>query len=233
MSDSEKLRKVNLLGFLDDEELSAFSEVCRKSVASQRDVIFNENDRGDSLYLLTSGRVQISKRIVENQEEILFVVFDGDIFGEMAFVDATPRSSTATALDDCELYVINKHDFDQLLDDRHEMALKISRQLSRVLTSRLRATNEKVKEHIKWNLEISGASSLGIQYLISSKADIEIELSNGRKLSGHILLVADTETGWQVNVKEQNGRFFIIPYGAINTISIAESDLGKAIHASD
>ena len=229
MSDLQKLRNVILLNLLNDEELQIFQRACDNVFAKEREVIFNEDDPGDTLYLITTGRVQISKRTVEDQEEMLPVILEGDIFGEMAFIDGTPRSSTATALDACELYSIKRDGFDQLLKDKPEMAFKIMLQMSRILTARLRDTSERVKEGILWNLQISGASALSMQHLISSKMPMEIELTNGKRLTGRILLVVKTETGYQITVKDQGGRLYIVPYGAINYISVSEDDFKNSV----
>ncbi len=229
MSDVEKLKNINLLSLLSDGEVGCFAEACEEIVVSQGDVVFHENDPGDSLFLVASGRVQITQRIVENQEEHLPLVFEGDVFGEMTFIDGTSRSSTATALDDCLLFMIKRESFDRLLLERPELTFKIMQQMNRILTARLRATNEKVRESLEWNLQISGASALSMQHLISSNAAIEMELSNKTKISGHILLVVATDLGYQVTVKDDIGRLYIIPYSAVNYISVQETDFRKSI----
>jgi signal-transduction protein with cAMP-binding, CBS, and nucleotidyltransferase domain len=229
MADIEKLSTVNLLRLLSREELTLFAGICRRDTAFSKQLIFSEGEPGDTLYLLTAGRVQIMKRIVEGQDEMLPVVFPGDVFGEMTFMDATPRSSSAIALDDSELYLVERKLFDQLMLDRPDMGYKILQQMSCILTGRLRATSDRVKDCIQWNLQISGASALGIQHLISTKLQMELELVNGRRLSGHILLAVNTELGYQITVKDSLGRLYVIPYGAINYIAVMEDDFTHTI----
>ncbi len=229
MADLEKLSTVNLLRLLSQDELALFAGLCQRGAASSQQVIFSEGQPGDTLYLLTAGRVQIMKRIVEGQDEMLPVVFPGDVFGEMTFMDATPRSSSAVALDDCEMYLVERQRFDQLMLDRPDMGYKILQQMSCILTGRLRATSDRVKDCIQWNLQISGASALGIQHLMSTKLQMELELVNGRRLSGHILLVVNTKLGYQITLKDSLGRLYVIPYGAINYIAVMEDDFTNTL----
>ena len=107
------------------------------------------------------------------------------------------------------------------------MAFKVMKQLSKILSGRLRTTNEKVKEGILWGLDISGASALSIQHLITTGADVEVELYSGRILTGKILLVVSTDLGYQMTFKEKGGRMFIIPYNALNYISLSEDEFGR------
>lgn len=229
MSDSEKLSTVQLLSLLSPEELSLFARACDSDRAVPEQVFFSEDDPGDTLFLLASGRVQILKRIMEGHDELLPIVFPGDIFGEMTFLDGTPRSSSAMALDSCELYTITRSRFDQLMADHPAMAHKIFQQMSCVLAERLRMTNDRVKDCIQWNLQISGASALGIQHLITSKIEVDLELANGRSLAGSIVLVVNTDLGYQVTLKDKLGRLYIIPYGSINYIAVREDEFQSSL----
>ena len=229
MADIEKLSTIHLLSLLSQKELALFAQACDTAQARPEQVFFSEGDPGDTLFLLASGRVQILKHIMEGHDELLPIVFSGDIFGEMTFLDGTPRSSSAMALDSCELYTISRTRFDRLMLDRPEMAHKIFQQMSCILTARLRTTNDRVKDCIQWNLKISGASALGIQHLITTKLQIDLELANGRRLAGHILLVVNTDMGYQVTVKDQLGRLYIIPYGSINYIAVREDDFQSSL----
>ena len=229
MADIEKLSTIHLLSLFSREELVLFAQACDTGHARPEEFFFREGDPGDTLFLLAAGRVQILKRIMEGHDELLPIVFPGDIFGEMTFLDGTPRSSSAMALDPCELYTISRSSFDRLMRDRPEMAHKIFQQMSCVLAGRLRTTNDRVKDCIQWNLQISGASALSIQHLISTKLQIDLELVNGRRLTGHILLVVNTDLGYQVTLKDQLGRLYIIPYGSINYIAVREDEFQSSV----
>jgi CRP-like cAMP-binding protein len=99
--------------------------------------IFKEGDPAESLYMVHSGRVEISKGVDETKK-ILKVIGEAEFFGEMAVISTSPRSATATALEDCKLIVMDRFSFQQAVRDNHHFAISIIR----LLTDRLRETSE-------------------------------------------------------------------------------------------
>ena len=77
-------------------------------------VIFSEFEPGASFYLIQSGRVQLIK-IINGAEKNLDILQQGEIFGEMAVLDNSPRSASAIAYDDVVALEFNKENFEILL----------------------------------------------------------------------------------------------------------------------
>jgi CRP-like cAMP-binding protein len=96
------------------------------------ELIFGAGEPGDAMYVVTSGRVALDHG---GPEPVL--VGPGEAFGEMALIDQEPRSATATAVTDTELYEITEALFLLLVQDAPQFALEIMRALSR----RLRQAN--------------------------------------------------------------------------------------------
>ena len=88
------------------------------------EVIFCEYEPGDSFYLIKSGQVKISKVVLEN-EKMLDILQPGDIFGEMAIIEDAPRSATATAVDEVQMLVFRKENFEVILKTNPAMALQL------------------------------------------------------------------------------------------------------------
>lgn len=63
------------------------------------EVIFKEGSCGDEFFIVTKGRAGIFKEVI-GQNTMLHIVEPGEIFGELALINATPRRATAVALDD-------------------------------------------------------------------------------------------------------------------------------------
>ncbi|MCD6205189.1 MAG: cyclic nucleotide-binding domain-containing protein [Candidatus Marinimicrobia bacterium] len=76
------------------------------------DVIFKENDYGNSMYIIQSGEVEVST-VKNNQKVVLAKLPKGSIFGEMALIEQPYRSATVTALSDVSCIEINKVLFNQ------------------------------------------------------------------------------------------------------------------------
>ncbi|MDQ2868438.1 MAG: ATP-binding protein [Verrucomicrobiota bacterium] len=102
------------------------------------DVIFNEGDAGDSLYLVGEGSIKISKQGRGGQQEVLGYIQSGNFFGEMALLDGEPRSAMATAAEPTLLGAVNEHTFQHIL----ELApSRLHMNFLRSVTERLRSVN--------------------------------------------------------------------------------------------
>ena len=101
--------------------LPKFRQRYRKS-----EVIFEEGSTGSEMYLIHRGRVLLSVRRNETQQVPLVVLNPGDFFGEMALVDDSPRSTSASsAEDDTELIVMDRARFLFMVRQQPEFALSL------------------------------------------------------------------------------------------------------------
>ena len=75
-------------------------------------VIFEEGANGDWIYVVEEGEVEISKKM-DGRKIVIELLKTGDIFGEMAYIDKTPRSATATAVGTTEVGIIDREIFDK------------------------------------------------------------------------------------------------------------------------
>jgi len=66
-------------------------------------IIFREKDPADVMYVIISGRVSISKQVMEGIDKTLSVLEEGEYFGEMSLLLKANRSATVTAMEDTEL----------------------------------------------------------------------------------------------------------------------------------
>jgi len=116
--------------------LSKFRQRYRKS-----EVIFEEGSTGSEMYLIHSGRVLLSVRQNETRQSPLVVLNPGDFFGEMALVDDSPRSATASAIEeDTELIVMDRARFMFMVRQQPEFALS----LMHTLCQRLRDMDKRL-----------------------------------------------------------------------------------------
>lgn len=97
------------------------------------EVIFNEGEPANELYVITQGRVGI-----QTGNRLLDTLDSKTIFGEMALVDSVPRSAAAVAMTDVTLVPVSEKQFLFLVSQTPYFALKVMR----VLARRLRASNK-------------------------------------------------------------------------------------------
>ena len=90
----------------------------------------------DCAYIIESGRVQVSKTLSNGEEQVIGILEENDIFGEMSLIDSLPRSATVLALEDCTISVMTQETFNNLAQHNPEALMPILK----VLAKRLRAT---------------------------------------------------------------------------------------------
>ncbi|NDE82503.1 MAG: CPBP family intramembrane metalloprotease, partial [Chlamydiia bacterium] len=77
-----------------------------------KEVIFHENDSCNDLYILINGTASAFKSNLDHSEEILIKKFEvGDVFGEMSFLDHSPRSATIQSDGPCTMLVLQRNSF--------------------------------------------------------------------------------------------------------------------------
>lgn len=124
--------------------LTRIAEVCTEESHGLGTRIFRYGDPGDKLFIIVEGKVRISREISGMGEEALAVLGAGEIFGEMALLDESPRSADARAHERCRLLVITKDAFDDLLFLHKDLAYEVLWACVRMLSGRLREMNEKL-----------------------------------------------------------------------------------------
>jgi CRP/FNR family transcriptional regulator, cyclic AMP receptor protein len=79
--------------------------------------IFTEGDPGKSAYIVESGMVEITKESGHGSSLMLASIKSGEMFGEMALIDASPRMATAIAIGKTRLVVIPKTAFSRVMTE--------------------------------------------------------------------------------------------------------------------
>ncbi|MYM32850.1 cyclic nucleotide-binding domain-containing protein [Duganella sp. FT50W] len=101
------------------------------------EIVFDEGEEGQALYLVMSGRVIIS-RAHDGGRELVAELAAGAFFGDLALLDNSPRNAQTRALENCELAVFFRDDFMGLMETDPVIGYKISLALARHVAQRLR-----------------------------------------------------------------------------------------------
>lgn len=100
-------------------------------------IIVKEGNAGTHMYIIIHGEAVVTKKGHDGEVELARLTA-ADSFGEMALADKEARCATVTALTACILVRIN----DQVLNQNPEIAMKLYRNITKVLSERLRSANE-------------------------------------------------------------------------------------------
>lgn len=134
-----QLRSLSLFSTLSSRELKTVDGLLHERAFLQGEVIFDEGDEGQALYIVESGKVLICRQGKANNGRIA-ELGPGRLFGELALLDNSPRAAQARAAENSSLAVLFRDDFLGLLQTHAVIASKISLQLARHIGQRLRET---------------------------------------------------------------------------------------------
>jgi CRP/FNR family cyclic AMP-dependent transcriptional regulator len=140
----DQLARVPFFDGLTREALALIAQVTTEESHALGTRIFQYGDPGDKLFIILEGKVRISREVAGMGEEALAVLGAGEVFGEMALLDESPRSADARVHERCRLLVISKDAFDDLLFLHKDLAYEVLWNCVRMFSARLRETNEKL-----------------------------------------------------------------------------------------
>ena len=157
----DRLHELSLFVDLTPAELAIVDSLLHERNYLEGEVIFDEGDEGQAIYIIASGEVLIARQDqaphvhADGQDHALShprrrrgdtgrvaQLGPGNFFGELALLDNSPRSAQARAASACKLFVFFRDDFVGLLDTHARLATKISRQLACHLGARVRLMAE-------------------------------------------------------------------------------------------
>jgi small-conductance mechanosensitive channel/CRP-like cAMP-binding protein len=128
------LERVEILTPLSGEEMRRLAEGARVHQYAVGESIVRQGEEGDSFFVITSGRVEVSASDETGARAILAQLGGGDFFGEMSLLTGERRSATVTALEDTKTIVVDKANFAQVITANPSIAQSLSEILERRLT---------------------------------------------------------------------------------------------------
>jgi CRP/FNR family transcriptional regulator, cyclic AMP receptor protein len=135
------LKYVPIFSELSDTTIEQISKIGVRKVFKKDSVVLQEHETGSALFVIVEGKVKISRVSDDDREVILSILNESDFFGEMAILDGLSRSANVTAMEDSELYIIQRNDFITLIQTHPELSIALLKEL----TQRLRSADLKIK----------------------------------------------------------------------------------------
>lgn len=135
------LSYVPIFSGLDDETLEKISRLGVRQKFKKDNTILFEEESGSALFIIVEGKVKVSRVSSDGREVILTILNDSDFFGEMSIIDGQSRSASITAMEDTEIFIIQRNDFLDLLQHHPDISIALLQEL----TQRLRSADTKIK----------------------------------------------------------------------------------------
>ncbi len=150
-----------------DELLVYVAHNAREVHTAAGDRICEEGETGDAFYVIMTSRAQVSKFMTLGAQRLLTELQPGHFFGELALVDDAPRVASVDALTDCDLLVITKEDFLNLLQDSPSMAVPIMR----AVAARLRDSDQRTINELRDKNDQLTTAYAELEYAVKRKSD--------------------------------------------------------------
>ncbi|MGA5544857.1 Crp/Fnr family transcriptional regulator [Mycobacterium sp. NPDC051198] len=141
---NEVLARAGIFQGVSPDAVAALVRQLEPVTFRRTEVVFSEGEPGDTLFIITAGKVKIGRKSVDGRESLITLMGPSDMFGELAIFDPGPRTSTVTALTEVKAVVMSRSVLRSWIADRPEIA----EQLLRVLARRLRRTNDNLSDLI-------------------------------------------------------------------------------------
>jgi CRP/FNR family transcriptional regulator, cyclic AMP receptor protein len=127
------LKSIDLFSQIPGEDLAQIALISTEETRETGEEVFAEGEAGDALYLVVDGQVRVHK-----SDRVIAELGERECFGEMAILDAAPRSATVTTVSDTSLLKITREEFQEIMAEKPEIAVGIIKVLSRRLRNAIR-----------------------------------------------------------------------------------------------
>ena len=128
---SNQILKSSLGSELSDEEAQALAGLMSVREFSDGDYLIEEGSNDEALHILASGKLEVVKRADGGDTASLAILRDGDLAGELSFVDGEPHTVGLRALTSCQVLSLARRDFENIIDDEPRLAYKVMRAITR------------------------------------------------------------------------------------------------------
>lgn len=143
----QKLIQAPIFRGLSPEEISPLLDIAQDRFLSAGSTVFEEGDRGEGLYFVLEGTVEVRKAGRGGAPHALATVVEGGVLGEMSLLGETRmRSASAVAVGPVKLLKLPSDRFGELLERGEIGALKLAVNLAKVMSRRLWLMDEKLLE---------------------------------------------------------------------------------------
>lgn len=152
---TQLLANIPLFSKLSESELASLGTLLKEAAFDANQPIFWIGDVGDNLYIIQSGRVQVSYPDDTGSEVVLAALGPGAFFGDLSLLDGGARTASVRTIEPCTLLTLNRADFLNFLRVHPSVAVEVLM----VLGNRQRDVIEKLRGVANANQEIAQSAT--------------------------------------------------------------------------
>jgi CRP-like cAMP-binding protein len=189
----------HLFGKLTPQHIDRLSACIVTRAVTRGTPLFYKGDPGICLCAIGAGTVKIGAPLDDGKNGVYNLLRKGDIFGEIGLLDGNPRAADAVAVTDCELYVLHRSDFLQLMREDPEIAFR----LIEILGLHLRRSAEQAEEIMFLDLPSRLARALMRLTEANTSGTGDRKISITQRDLGNMAGMWCESTNWQMRIWEE------------------------------
>jgi CRP-like cAMP-binding protein len=145
MADINELKGQKLLEGLDEANLKKIADLVDEVQVTKNDSVFKEGDATRGIYMVRKGAVEINKMTPDGWKQKLILIKETHFFGELSVIEnKESHGANAEALDDTDLYVINKEKFEEMEKSDPALMAQIMKTIAKVASHNVHLMNNKL-----------------------------------------------------------------------------------------
>lgn len=133
-----------LFEMLSNQELEYVADLSRPRRVGAGQIIFEEGELGDSVYVIASGEVEILRRDAGGEQKVIAVLGLQQFFGEMSLIDKEYRSATVRARGECDLLHLTAENLTTFRKHHRDGFTFVIINIARMISARLREANTRL-----------------------------------------------------------------------------------------
>ena len=148
---ADMLERADMFRDMSRNEVDVFARYVQAYKAQKGAEVLMEGDRESYLFVVAEGKLDILKRTDEEsgEKKKIATVRSGKTIGEMSLLDGLPHSATAVVVEPAVLLLVTKSNFDRLLKEQPEVALRVVHKMATLMSLRLRQTSGVLIDYLK------------------------------------------------------------------------------------
>lgn len=142
----QALQRSSLSEGLTEEQCMNLAKVLETRELSDREALISEGHTDNCLYMIVDGRLEVTRDVSGGEWLTLAVLKEGDIAGEMGFIDGTPHSATLRAMGETHVLSLSREALESLIDTDPHVVYKLMQTIVRAVHKILTRMNQQFVE---------------------------------------------------------------------------------------
>jgi CRP-like cAMP-binding protein len=168
---AERLHRIEIFKNVSLANLENLSRAITVQTTGDGQVLFDEGDEGDAMYLIEEGQIGIYVKDQTGQEKLLRTFQPGGVVGEFALLDGQPRSARAQASGQARVLALQREVFTMFIQSRPQVVLA----MLQYLAERVRYTTQSVEASVSWMTRIGQGDYQAVAETPTGAAPVQVE----------------------------------------------------------